>query len=428
MRYLLIFLILNTASGLFAQDDYYNESAIKYDDYVYSENIKSVELHLKNVKFSLPMMRLGSDEKLRLSFDDLDLGNETYYYTFILCNKDWTPADLMPMEYIEGLTEDYFNSTYGSFNTTIRYTHYETILPSESIKLTKAGNYLLKIYHQDDPEHPIITRRVYVYDPKVIVEAKVTAAKEAPDRDYKQELSVKINTNQYPMPDIYSDLTVKIQQNGRKDNMKTLGNPKIVTANYIWFNTIGDIVFEGGNEFRKLDIRSFKTPSAHVSKIRYDSSGYQIYLLPDHFRTYKKYLQYQDIDGEFAIINWDDPHLSAKIESDYAFVHFTLPVSEPIDSGEIFLIGAFTNWRMDRFSRLQYNADERAYATTLILKQGYYDYNYIFLQNGKTKGDMGFVEGDHRETENVYYIFVYYRDQGELYDHLLAIERFSSEP
>ena len=127
------------------------------------------------------------------------------------------------------------------------------------------------------------------------------------------------------------------------------------------------------------------------------------------------------------MINWDDPHLSEKIESDYAFVHFLLPVPEPYADGEVFLIGSFTNWRLDQFSKLNYNKESGAYETTLILKQGYYDYNYVFLPNESTKGDISKIEGNHSDTENSYYIYVYYRDQGELYDRLIAIQTISSK-
>jgi len=416
-----------SAFSVQAQDDYYNEFQLRYDDYVYSENIKSVKLYQMKNEYSMPLIALGSNNQLRLSFDDIESGMETYYYTFIMCNSDWTPSDLMPMEYIEGLTEDYFNNTYQSFNTTIHYTHYETLLPSKDIKITKSGNYLLKIYPEGEQDHPIITRRLYVYENKVSVEAEAFMAKAPQDRNHKQEMFIKINTNQYPMPDVYGSLTVKIQQNGRKDNIKTLKKPKIITSNYLYYNTIGDIVFNGGNEFRKMDIRSFRIQSARMERIDYDSSGYQIFLMPDGNRAHKNYINYQDINGQYSIINWDDPHLSEKIESDYAFVHFLLPASQPYADGEIYLLGNFTNWRMDQFSRLNYNTEKKAYETTLILKQGYYDYNYIYLPNTDTQGDISKIEGNHSETENIYHIYVYYRDQGELYDRLIAIQSSSSK-
>lgn len=426
MRYLILIILFSSQIAI-AQEDYYNKSHLRYDDYVYSENIKSVQLYKKNDEYSIPMIALGSQEQLQLAFDDLESGMGTYNYSFILCNNDWTPADLMPMEYIEGLTSDYFNNTHQSFNTTIHYTHYETLLPSPEIKITKSGNYLLKVYPDGEPDNPIITRRFYVYQNLVSVEAEAFLAKAPQDRNHKQEIFIKINTNQYPMPDIYGSLTVKVQQNGRKDNIKTLHKPKIITANYLYYNGIGDIVFDGGNEFRKMDIRSFRIQSARMASLTYDSSGYQIQLLPDAIRAHKNYLNYQDINGQFGVINWDDPHLSEKIESDYGFVHFTLPVPIPYEDGEIYLLGNFTNWRMDAQSKLNYNKEKKAYETTLILKQGYYDYNYIFVPNGKTEGDISRIEGNHSETENMYHVFVYYRDQGEMYDKLISVQSFSSK-
>jgi hypothetical protein len=363
---------------------------------------------------------LGSGGTLTLSFDDLSVGSETYYYTFILCNADWTPADILPMEYIDGMNEEYFNSNYASYNTTIRFTHYVVNLPSQNIRLTKAGNYLLKVYPEGEPDNPIITRRMYVVDNKVGVEAEYFIAKSPQYRDTKQEMYVKVNLQSYPMPNIYEDFTMIIQQNNRKDNMIVRHQPKVMTNEYLYFNLNGDILFDGGNEFRMFDIRSLKTQSARINTIRYDSAGYQVDLLTDHSRAKNNYLKYEDLNGDFALINWDDPQLSTQIESDYAFVNFSFKLDSVLKDGGLYLLGGMTNWRLDSDSRLAYDRLTGEYTTTLLLKQGVYNYQYVYLPNGAKEANVADFEGNHSETVNKYTIFIYYRDQGQFWDRLIG--------
>jgi hypothetical protein len=48
------------------------------------------------------------------------------------------------------------------------------------------------------------------------------------------------------------------------------------------------------------------------------------------------------------------------------------------------------------------------------------------LQHPDKKIDDTFVEGNHAETENDYFIFVYYRQMGEQYDKLIGIRQLNS--
>ena len=403
-------------------DEYYDDNYIRYDDYTYSQNYKSVKFTKTGLDYSIPIIELGSGGSLTLSFDDLSVGSGTYYYTFILCNADWTPADLLPMEYMDGMNEEYFNSSYASFNTTIRFTHYVVQLPSQNIRLTKAGNYILKVYPEGEPDNPIITRRMYVVENKVNVKSEYFIGKSPQYRDTKQEMNVKVNLMSYPMPNIYEDFTMVIQQNNRKDNMIVRHQPKIMTNEYLYFNLNNDILFDGGNEFRMFDIRSLKTQSARINTIRYDSAGYQVDLLTDYSRASQNYLKYDDLNGDFALINWDYPQLSEQIESDYAFVNFSFKLDSVLTDGGLYLLGAMTNWRLDSDSRLAYDRLTGKYTTTLLLKQGVYNYQYVYLPNGAKEADIADFEGNNSETGNNYTIFVYYRDQGQFWDRLIGYQ------
>ena len=420
IRKILLLLIILTSLNTFAQseEDYYDGDYIRYEDYIYSENFKSVKLYKTGFDLSAPFIDLGSNQTLTLKFDDLNAESNTYYYSFILCNADWTPADLLPMEYLDGTNEEYFNVNTTSLNTTMRYTHYQVQLPSPNMRFTKSGNYLLKIYSDDDPDKALITRRMYVVENRVAVETEYMMAKSPHYRMTHQEMYVKVVTAGYPMPNIYEDFTLVIQQNGRTDNMIIKHQPKLMNDEFLYFNTANDILFDANNEFRILDIRSLKIQSANVNRIIYDSAGFTVQMLTDLPRT--RYLKYEELNGNFSIIDWDDPQFSGQIEADYAFVDFSLKLDSTLIDGGVYLVGALTDWRIDNSSRMAYDRLSQQYTTSLLLKQGYYNYQYVYVPNGKTKGNAGLFEGNYSETMNKYTMYVYYKDQGEYWDRLIG--------
>ena len=57
---------------------------------------------------------------------------------------------------------------------------------------------------------------------------------------------------------------------------------------------------------------------------------------------------------------------------------------------------------------MTYNFDNHAYELTLMLKQGYYNYEYVIRKNNQQIADQGYFEGNHYETENDYCILVYH--------------------
>ena len=70
--------------------------------------------------------------------------------------------------------------------------------------------------------------------------------------------------------------------------------------------------------------------------------------------------------------------------------------------------------------------ERKGYEKRLLLKQGYYNYIYVYKDNRKTQVEEGVVEGNHWETENEYTVWAYYRETGGLYDRLIALQNISS--
>jgi hypothetical protein len=60
------------------------------------------------------------------------------------------------------------------------------------------------------------------------------------------------------------------------------------------------------------------------------------------------------------------------------------------------------------------------YTCRTILKQGYYNYRYVYVPTGTSKIDEAYFEGTHNLTENEYDIIAYYRPVGARSDLIIG--------
>ena len=425
-KYAIIFfsaiLIYTGLSPLKGQEvDYFTQDYIRHKDFVYKNNIKSVELYREGWEMSPPVVGLKSGQQFILSFDDLDAYVKDYRFTIIHCDAMWQPSEIAKSEYIRGFYEDEITDYAFSFNTLIVYTNYRLSFPTDYMGYTKSGNYILKIYEDEDLDsNVVLTRRFMVTDQKVTISGEVVPPVKIEYRNYRQQLEFEINSGKYYIQNPYRDLKVMVLQNWRWDNAVYNVQPRMVVGNRLDYNFIDDLVFDGGNEFRALDIKSLKYQSERIALIDYDYLGQQVYLHPDERRTFKQYVRDDDINGKFFLEK--EGAESSEIESDYAYVHFTLPYTHPLVTGNLFIFGGLTDWDFNDEALLKYDYENHLYETSLYLKQGYYNYAYIFLEDGTDAGDITLIEGNHWDTNNEYIILVYYREPGTYYDQMIGIE------
>ena len=147
---------------------------------------------------------------------------------------------------------------------------------------------------------------------------------------------------------------------------------------------------------------------------------YHATLYPN--QTARNYLYDEDQNGAFIIRNSDDEDVATTC--DYVFTHFTLK-SPQLPGGEVYLNGEWTYNRFIPEYRMTYNRETQAYEATALLKQGYYNYNYLFVPDGETQGNSGRTDGNFYETENKYIILVYHRPNGGRYDKLVGYRRMN---
>jgi Domain of unknown function (DUF5103) len=409
------------------KEDYANDNYFRYDNHVYKSSIRTVLCHESSFEMNPPEIDLHSDQKIQLSFDDLEGGSKTYQYTFFHCDANWNPDDLMVSEYLAGFFDDQITNRSNSFNTVVPYSHYTCSFPNSAIRFTKSGNYVILVYENGNREDFVITRRIRVFENLVSLSARIHQPLGSDALYNTHEVDFSIFFTQYQITNPASDLKIVITQNNRFDNAIVGLKPLFIKDHELSYDyDDGSNCFPAVNEFRSLDIKSSKYPGPTTQRLFRDSTSsiFQIILRNDESRTFKRYLNIPDINGRF-LIKSNEAGNSAT-EADYMDVYFFLPFDYPPDNGNVYIVGGFNQWQMEKENKMTYDSGTKRYLARMRLKQGYYNYYFGFLRDGDSKIEPEYFEGNLGPTENDYSIYVYHRTQGTFYDRLICAKHFNS--
>ena len=413
LLYFIILLLFYEADARSAID------SLLYTNHIYSDKIKTVQLYKEGWNLSYPVIKPGKSDKLTLQFDLI--GNEavTYYYSFIHCDKDWKRSGIYYTDFQEGYPENQIEEYKPSFNTTVSYYHYKLTFPNERITLKLSGNYILIIYPQGEPDKPVITRRFMISEDIVRLSATAQRPQMTVDYNTGQQVDFTVNFAGMNINDPYRDLSSVILQNGQWVNARNTLKPDYISNNELKYSSLSDKnIFQGGNEFRYFDIKSIRYQTEFVRKIDFSGSNYHVFLFPSENRESKPYFYWQDFNGKYYIAVQEGREMET--EADYVWVYFTLPSKYKVSGGNMYVFGALNDWAFNSTNLMAYDPEKAEYQCSMLLKQGWYNYEYLFLKNGENSAEPSAFEGNHYETENDYLIMVYYRNPRDRYDRIIG--------
>jgi hypothetical protein len=384
---------------------------------VYRPAIKSVQCYNSSKEGSFPLITLNSGEQITLAFDDLTSNSRQYYYTIQHCEADWILSNMSPVEYLQGFTEDrILNYAYAS-GTLQKYIHYEVKLPNQNIAPKYSGNYLLRVYEDGNQSQPVLTRRIYVVSPKVNILAQVVPSNDIQLRPSHQKINFEVDYGSLYVQNPATDLKPMVMQNARPETATFTAQPFQIRGNQLLYADLNTNDFQGSNEFRLIDLRTLKLNSQQVAKIYRDTAN-TVMLLNDYARNQPAYIFQYDDNGNFFIRNADghDPN----IDADYAQVYFSLAANKTNQQGDAYIIGKFNNYQLNTDSKLDFDPARNRFYTHIPLKQGIYDYQYVWVDKATGRPDYTSLEGSHFETENDYQLLVYYHPAGARWDELVG--------
>lgn len=407
-----------------AQEDKYPK--FRNYDYVYRNYIKSVRFHPSDSETDYPILSLHSPGHFILSFDDMEAYTKDFSYKIIHCDANWNPSEeLDALDYIDGYQENRFYEAQNSFSTRVPYTHYEIQLPNEDVKWTKSGNYLLKVYRDDDENDLIITRRFMIVDTKMKVVAEMRHAATPPYTTSHQEFRFMIQHAGIKIGNPSQQIKTAILQNGRWDNAVTNVEPTYIKNEEIGYDNSGKVLFPGYKEFRPLDLRSFRYRTLQVERLQEYRDGYELWLFEDKNREHTAHVFTHDLNGKFLIESHDDR--TGTLEGEYGKINFSLKALSPYQ-GSVYILGGFNDFQPQDAYKMNYNKDCLCYQLSATLKNGFYDYCYALVDPNNNVINIEKIEGSSFESENDYLFLVYYKTFGGLYDQLVAVQKLNTRP
>lgn len=389
------------------------------EDKVFKDHIQSVRIFPAGSddasQLNSPVVSLNASTPLLVRFDDLAFDPELYSAKLIHCDADWKKSQLRDNDFLSVFNEFNIQDYDYSINTRIPYIHYRFQVPP----VTKSGNYILKVYRGRDESEVAFTKRFMVYEELFTVGANVVPPSQTANRGGAQQINTVINYSKGEVMDPTNQIKVVIRQNQRWDNSKLLQKPTFMNESskllrYELFD--GENEFDAGNEFRFVDLRFIRATGVNIANVRVETDVIYADANVNVPRPDQVYSQYLDLNGQYFVYTNDRPGGDPEVESEYMLVTFRLKAEE--SSAPVYMIGSLTQWGKSPEAKLIWDPKLKVYQTTLLLKQGWYDYQFAI------KRESGFAtekfEGSYFETENEYEVLVYFRNLGSRYDQLVS--------
>lgn len=380
------------------------------------EYIKTITFKGNTNESQLPILRLG--DLLQLEFDALNGNEDDFYYKIEHFNFDWTPSQLVKSEYLSGFDNQRIRTYENSFNTYQIYSHYELKIPNQQTRgLLKSGNYLISIY--DDYDDLVFSRKFMIYEDLVNVGVSIKRSRDVKVINEKQSVDFVIATNSINFNNPSETIKTLVIQNNNLNTAISNLKPMYILGNELIYRYDTESSFWAGNEYLFFENKDVRVANVGVQYIDLREI-YHNFLFTNTQRADRPYTYNPDINGNFLITAVDTENTA--IEADYTMMHFSLQYPETAKS--IYIYGNYNNYALEDSNKMMFNPENGLYECAFKLKQGFYNYKYVVIDNAIL--DEGAISGNYYQTENNYKVLVYYRDLGTRYDKLIGFGEASS--
>lgn len=388
---------------------------------ILTDNIRSLQVVAGNRWCDLPVIGISSGEVVNISFDDMTHERRRFTYSIKHCEADWTESrDLFLSDFCEGFAEgNTIDSFEKSFNTNMLYTHYSLQVPNDRCRLKIGGNYEVVIYDEENDGRAVAKACFMVLEPLMGVSLRMQTNTDFDINGRHQQVSMNINYGQQKVSDPARQIKTVLLQNGRWDNCKINVPPQYSKNDGLVWEHCRSYIFDGGNEYRKFEMLEVNRTSMGLEKMNWDGHQYHAYTWTDEPRS--SYTYDEAAKGAFLFRNAEGQGNEAELE--YLYVHFRLKI--PQIKERVYLNGYWTYDLLVPEYEMIWNEKLQLYEATLLLKQGYYSYQYLLQRADGTIAPL-LSEGNFYQTRNEYQALIYYKGIGERTDRLVGYATLTS--
>ena len=380
---------------------------------IYDPQVKSLQVVVNQNWQALPVMKLNSADRLNISFDELSHDYHRYICHIERCEADWTTAtEVFESDWLAGFNDLIIDDYDLSVNTTVPFTHYRFQLPNDQCQLRLSGNYRLHI-QEDGTGDDVLTVELMVTEQSMQLAMSATTNTDTDTNDSHQQVTMTVGYQNHSVTRPEEQIRTVVMQNGREDNCRRNVRPTFISNNGLEWSHARELIFDAGNEYRKYEVLDPTHPTMGIDYIRWDGDYYQVFPFQDDPRP--NYIYDEDADGNFVIRNSDNREIDTT--SDYVWVNYRLK-TDVLSTGHIVVNGRWTTESPDTY-RLEYDEESGLYTASILQKQGYYSYQYLWEDAGGGRRPLP-SEGNFFQTENRYQALVYYKEIGGRTWHLTA--------
>lgn len=369
---------------------------------------------VQNGQNTIPIFQLG--DSFQFQFDDLHASEDNYYYKITHCDYDWKQSQLSPNEYLTGFDDQRIQDYTNSLNTLQIYSHYRVTFPNRLTQLKVSGNYILSILNED--KEVVFSRKFIIYEDLVSVPMQIKRARNMNDVNYKHNIDFSVKSAAITFQNPLNNVKVLLLQNGRIDNAISNIKPMYTIANDLIYKYDKETQFWAGNEYLFFENKNIRAANNSIARIDSNGGLYSCYLYTNNARASKTYTYWPDINGNFFVNK-----ISAEnneIESDYAWVYFSLSATAYYQNKNIYVSGMFNNYALSDENKMDYNEKKGVYEKALMIKQGFTNYCFTIADSKGKIDNENAIDGNFWQTENNYSAIIYYRENNQRYDRVIG--------
>ncbi len=384
---------------------------------IFDENVRTLQVMVDGNPMLPPMLDRRKGQHVELSWDEMSHDYHRYIYHIEHCDADWNVSDgIFESDYLRGLNDQLIEDYENSFNTTQLYTHYQLRLPNPKVSMLLSGNYRVRIFHEDDDvahDEPVLEAQFCMYENAANIMAQVSGNTDIDFNKSHQQVTLSVSYGNLPVVDPVRELKTIVMQNRRWESRAANLVPNIRNARGIEFTHNEQLIFPAGSEYHRFEILDVHRTAMGVDKMEWFEPYYHATLFPEV--PHRNYEFIEDQNGVYVVRSSDD--VDDATTAEYVVTHFILK-SPRLPGGDVYVCGEWTGEEFSPDCRMEYNEAQGEYEAAILLKQGYYGYQFR-QEDGSTARTMG----DFYETENEYSVLVYFREQGSRYDRLVGYRR-----
>ena len=370
-----------------------------------ADDVATVQLHRTGNEASLPLIALGSGERLTLSFDRIgERGGRPLSVYFYHADREGR-RDLAPVEYLEGFMAGEIRDYRSSGTTRIDYVHYRYDFPNTDLDFRISGNYVVRVSELGREEEVLFERAFFVTEERTEIDLALGAGTLFGGGGPLVQPLVRL-TPEEALGGTLFDYSVCFARNGRFGATRCAQDASLVSRALYQFDLPREAAFPAEGPLYEASIGELR-PGPDVDRVDFSTDPFQVVLARDYAR-FGSDLAEQALAGQpivsTAAIGVNRPRLDAEyVDTFFTFV----PDDEREQAGPVILSGAFNGWAVDPAYEMRWNEDERAYTATLLLKQGTYLYRYAVDdpdEEQRRRAEQGLGQG------SLYTALVYFRD------------------